>query len=401
MANSSKMSSLEIRSSIVLASIYALRMLGIFLILPVFAIYASSLEVTPNAFQIGLALGVYGLTQAIFQIPFGMTSDRFGRKKLIYFGLFLFIVGSLVAALSNHIEGIIIGRAIQGSGAISAVLTAFLSDVTRDEHRTKAMAIIGASIGLTFALSLVISPILSIKIGVPGIFLLMAILSMLAILVIKFCISEPADIKKPPLVEYKDIFTILKRLDLNRLNFGIFVLHATQISMFTVIPFYLIDQGQLNLESHWTVYLPILVVSFLCIIPIIILSERWEKTKQFFLFSIVLLLFSQILFLYSSDELQGIAVALLIYFIGFNYLEASLPSMVSRLAPTERRGLSLGVYNTFQSLGIFLGGFMGGLVAKYFGYQGTFFFCSLMIILWLILAASMHVPEKKKNLINL
>jgi len=399
MANSSKMSALEIRSSIVLASIYALRMLGIFLILPVFAIYASSLEVTPNAFQIGLALGIYGLTQALFQIPFGMSSDRFGRKKLIYFGLSLFILGSLIAGLSNQIEGIIVGRAIQGSGAISAVLTAFLSDVTRDEHRTKAMAIIGVSIGLTFALSLVISPILSSVIGVPGIFLLMAILSMAAILVIKFFVHEPSNLKKPTRVSYKDFFNILKRLDLNRLNFGIFVLHATQISMFMVIPFYLVDQGQLNLEAHWTVYLPVLAISFLCIVPIIIFSERWGKNKQSFLFSILLLLLSQLLFIYFADGLQGIAIALLIFFIGFNYLEASLPSMVSKIAPIEGRGLSLGVYNTFQSLGMFLGGFMGGLVAKYFGYQGTFLFCSLMIVIWFILAVTIHMP-KKKRLIN-
>jgi len=396
MTNLSKMSSLEIKSTIVLAAIYALRMLGIFLILPIFAVYAVNLNDQPSLFQIGLALGVYGLTQAIFQIPFGMSSDRFGRKNIIYIGLFLFILGSIIAGISSNIEGIIVGRAIQGAGAISAVLTAFLSDITSDENRTKAMAIIGASIGLTFALSLVISPILNSLIGVPGIFLLMALLSLIAILFIKFLIKEPPLIKRSG-VGWRDVFCILKRMDLNRLNLGIFVLHATQISMFMAIPFYLINQGNIELDKHWIIYLPVLVLSFVFMIPTIIFSEKNKKNKEFFLFSIILLFLAQFLFIYLSNDLKGIAISLLIFFVGFNYLEASLPSLVSKLAPTDRRGLSLGVYNTFQSLGIFLGGFMGGLIAKNYGYQGTFFFCSLMILVWFIFSLSIKMPEKKRN----
>lgn len=397
MIQTNKMSSLEIKSSIFLALIYALRMLGVFLILPIFAIYAKGLPNIPSLFQIGLALGIYGLTQAIFQIPFGMSSDYFGRKKVIYFGLFLFIIGSLIAGLSSQIEGIIIGRAIQGAGAISAVLTALLSDLTRDEHRTKAMAMIGASIGLTFALSLVISPWLNSLIGVPGIFMLMAIFSFIAVLIIKYLIQEPAEIKKSVSLSLQDVGIILRRFDLNRLNFGIFVLHATQISMFMAVPFYLINQGQLPLDQHWTIYLPVLVLSFICIVPMIIFSERQGKTKQSFLFSILLLLFAQFLFIYFSDDIIGIAISLLIYFVGFNYLEASLPSLVSKLAPIDRRGLSLGVYNTSQSLGLFLGGFVGGLIANYFGYQGTFFFCGLLVLIWFILSLTMKMPERKKK----
>jgi len=391
------MSPLEIKSSVLLASIYSLRMLGIFLILPIFSIYASELSGRPTEFQIGLAFGIYGLTQAILQIPFGMTSDRLGRKPVIYFGLLLFIIGSFIAGVSEQIEGVIIGRAIQGSGAISAVLTAFLSDLTSDKSRTKGMAIIGASIGLTFALSLVISPILNKLIGVPGIFLLMGILAFIALGVVRFFIDEPLDNKKINSENSNDIKTILKNFDLNRLNFGIFALHASQISMFMAIPFYLINQGDIPLNQHWVIYLPVLAISFIFIVPMIIFSEKKNKTKESFIFSIALLFVTQFLFIYFSNGIVGIIIALIFYFIGFNYLEASLPSLVSKLAPIQRRGLALGVYNSSQSLGIFVGGSLGGLIANFYGYQGTFLFCSLLIMIWFILSITMKMPIKKNE----
>jgi len=390
------MSPSEIKSSALLASIYSLRMLGIFLILPIFSIYASELSGRPTEFQIGLAFGIYGLTQAILQIPFGMTSDRFGRKPVIYFGLLLFIIGSFIAGISEQIEGVIIGRAIQGSGAISAVLTAFLSDLTSDKSRTKGMAIIGASIGLTFALSLVISPILNELIGVPGIFLLMGVLAFIALGVVRFFIHEPLNKKKIKSGNTDDIKSILKNFDLNRLNFGIFTLHASQISMFMAIPFYLINQGEISLNQHWSIYLPVLVISFIFIVPMIIISEKKNKVKESFIFSIALLFVTQFLFIYFSNGIVGIIMALIFYFIGFNYLEASLPSLVSKLAPIQSRGLALGVYNTSQSLGIFVGGSFGGLIANFYGYQGTFLFCSLLIMIWLILSISMKIPINKK-----
>lgn len=390
------MSPSEIKSSALLASIYSLRMLGIFLILPIFSIYASELSGRPTEFQIGLAFGIYGLTQAILQIPFGMTSDRFGRKPVIYFGLLLFIIGSFIAGISEQIEGVIIGRAIQGSGAISAVLTAFLSDLTSDKSRTKGMAIIGASIGLTFALSLVISPILNELIGVPGIFLLMGVLAFIALGVVRFFIHEPLNKKKIKSGNTDDIKSILKNFDLNRLNFGIFTLHASQISMFMAIPFYLINQGEISLNQHWSIYLPVLVISFIFIVPMIIISEKKNKVKESFIFSIALLFVTQFLFIYFSNGIVGIIMALIFYFIGFNYLEASLPSLVSKLAPIQSRGLALGVYNTSQSLGIFVGGSFGGLIANFYGYQGTFLFCSLLIMIWLILSISMKMPINKK-----
>ena len=395
MVQKDRMTPSEIKASSILASIYALRMLGIFLILPIFSIYAADLPSQPSVFQIGLALGIYGLTQAIFQIPFGMISDFLGRKKVIYFGLILFIIGSLIAGLSNEMELIILGRAIQGAGAISAVLSALLADLTSDESRTKAMGIVGVSIGLTFALSLVLSPILNKLIGVPGIFILMGILSFIAIIVIKLFIVEVPK-KNKVTINLAEFLFILKRWDLNRLNLGIFVLHATQISLFIVIPYYLISKGGIPLSEHWSIYLPILFLSFIFMVPMIIFSQRWNLSKQTFLISIVLLFLSQFLFINYSYDILNISLALLIYFIGFNFLEASLPSLVSRIAPIDRKGFSLGVYNTCQSLGMFFGGVVGGLVANNYGYIGVFYFCGIIIFIWFIFSLSIKMPDLKR-----
>jgi MFS family permease len=386
----------EIKSSFILAMVYALRMLGMFLILPIFVVYATNLVSSPTSLQIGLALGIYGLTQAIFQIPFGMSSDYFGRKKVIYFGLSLFIIGSLIAGYSTSIEGIILGRSIQGSGAISAVLTALLADITREEQRTKAMAIIGASIGLTFALSLVLSPWLNDVIGVDGIFILMAILSFKAFLLVYFFIKEPEIRKEKTKTSADEFFKILKDINLFRMNFGIFVLHATQISMFMIIPIYLVNQGGINLSDHWQIYLPILFFSFLLVIPIIIFSEKFNKIKLAFLSAIIILFLAQLVFIVFGHSLVGIILALLIYFVGFNFLEASLPSLVSKIAPINKKGLALGVYNTYQSLGIFVGGALGGLINKLYGYNASFVFCIALILLWFVLSLGMHMVNYKK-----
>ena len=391
-----KMTSIELKSCSILASVYGLRMLGMFLIFPIFAIYASNLHSNPTSLQIGLALGIYGLTQAIFQIPFGMSSDYFGRKKVIYFGLLLFIIGSLIAGYSTRIEGIILGRSIQGSGAISAVLTALLADITREEQRTKAMAIIGASIGLTFALSLVLSPWLNDVIGVDGIFILMAILSFTAFLLVYFFIKEPEIRKEKTKTSADEFLKILKDINLFRMNFGIFVLHATQISMFMIVPIYLVNQAGISLSDHWQIYLPILFFSFLLIIPIIIFSEKFNKIKLAFLSSIIILFLAQLVFMIHGNTLFGIISALLIYFVGFNFLEASLPSLVSKIAPINKKGLALGVYNTSQSLGIFVGGALGGLITKVYGYNASFVFCIALIFLWFVLSLGMQVINYKK-----
>jgi len=396
MIQKDRMTPSEIKASSILASIYALRMLGIFLILPIFSIYASNLPGQPSVFQIGLALGIYGFTQAIFQIPFGMVSDYIGRKKVIYFGLILFIIGSVLAGVSTKIELITIGRAIQGAGAISAVLSALLADLTSNESRTKAMGIVGVSIGLTFALSLVLGPIINKLIGVPGIFILMGVLSFVAIIVIKLFITEAPKTQKVKKINLSEHSFILRRWDLNRLNFGIFVLHATQISLFITIPFYLISKGGIALSEHWIIYLPILFLSFVFMVPMIIFSQRWNLSKQTFLVSIFFLFLSQFFFIHFSYGILSISLALLIYFIGFNFLEASLPSLVSKIAPIERKGFSLGVYNTCQSLGMFFGGVLGGISANYFGYEGVFYFCGIIIFIWFIFSLSIKMPDLKK-----
>ena len=258
------------------------------------------------------------------------------------------------------------------------------------------MAIVGASIGLTFALSLVISPWLNDKIGVSGIFFMMAILAIFAAIIIHLFIHEPKITNKRAVLNLKDLYAILGRVDLGRLNLGIFVLHVAQISMFMVIPFYLIQQGNLPLHDHWMIYLPILLVSFILIVPIIIFSEKFKQTKLTFLLSIFILFAAQFSFIYFSNDLVGIVISLLIYFVGFNFLEASLPSLVSKIAPTNQKGLALGVYNTSQSLGIFVGGFAGGLITTIYGFSGTFLFCGALIFIWFVFSLNMSAPIKRQ-----
>ncbi len=251
--------------------------------------------------------------------------------------MILFIIGSLLAGFSTKIELITLGRAIQGAGAISAVLSALLADLTSNESRTKAMGIVGVSIGLTFALSLVLGPIINKLIGVSGIFILMGVLSFVAIIVIKLFITEAPKTQKVKKINLSELYFVLRRWDLNRLNIGIFVLHATQISLFITIPYYLISKGGVALSEHWSIYLPILFLSFVFMVPMIIFSQRWNLSKQTFLVSILLLFVSQFFFINFSYGLLSISLGLLIYFIGFNFLEASLPSLVSKIAPIERK----------------------------------------------------------------
>lgn len=391
---SDKMTPTELRATISLASIYGLRMLGMFLILPIFAIYATSLPNQPSSLMIGLALGAYGLTQALFQLPFGIASDKFGRKKMIYIGLVIFAIGSMVAALAINIETIIIGRAIQGAGAVSAVVTALVADLTRDENRTKAMATIGGTIGIAFALSIVGGPILNQWIGVPGIFAMTAILSLAAIAVVKFIVPNPidshyhSDASAAP-AKLKDV---LKNTQLLRLNYGIFALHAAQMAMFVVVPFAIIESSQMHENQHWQIYLPVLLVSFALMVPAIIYAEKQAKVKAVFIGAIGLMFIAQLVFASSIHHFWGIVISLGLYFVAFNILEASLPSIISKVAPAAVKGTAIGVYNTAQSLGIFVGGALGGYLSHRLGFASVFVFCSVMIFLWLLLAISMRAP---------
>ena len=391
---SEKMSAEEKRATLSLASIYGLRMLGMFLILPIFAIYASGLQDKPSSLMVGLALGAYGLTQALFQLPFGMASDKFGRKPMIYLGLAIFAVGSMVAALAMNIEGIIIGRAIQGAGAVSAVVTALVADLTRDEHRTKAMAAIGGTIGVAFALSLVGGPILNDWIGVPGIFAMTAVLTLIAIAVVKFVVPDPmyshfhSDASAAP-AKLKDV---IRNTQLLRLNYGIFALHAAQMAMFVVVPFAIVSSSGMHENQHWHIYLPVLLGSFALMVPAIIYAEKKSKIKQVFVAAVASMLLAQLMFALSIQYFWGIVASLTLYFIAFNVLEASLPSIISKVAPAAAKGTAMGVYNTSQSLGIFVGGAFGGYLSHASGFSSVFIFCGVMMFLWLLLAFSMQAP---------
>lgn len=399
MTQSERMSALEVRASMSLASIYGLRMLGMFLILPIFSIYAETLPGGENHLLIGLALGAYGLTQAMFQLPFGMASDRFGRKRMIYIGLVLLVIGSLIAAFATDLTTVNVGRAIQGAGAVSAVVTALVADLTREEHRTKAMAMIGGTIGITFALSLVLGPALNQWIGIPGIFMLTGILAVLAILDVKYLVPDPvasrfhSDAEAAP-SKLKDV---MKDMQLMRLNFGIFALHAAQMAMFVVVPFAIKQTSGMSENDHWLIYLPIMVLSFALMVPAIIYGEKKARLKQVFVGAIAIMLAAQLLFAGSIDAFWGIIVSLSVYFIAFNILEATLPSIISKLAPAASKGTAIGVYNTAQSLGIFVGGVLGGYLSHYHGFASVFVFCSVLMAMWLLVALSMKTPPAVKS----
>lgn len=392
------MTALEVRASVSLASIFGLRMLGLFLILPVFAVHATSLPGGDNAILVGLAMGMYGLTQAFGQIPFGIASDKYGRKRIIVIGLLLFIAGSLLAAIDTHVIWVIVGRAVQGAGAVSAAVTALIADSTRDEHRTKAMALVGASIGLTYAASLVIAPVLYAAVGMRGMFLLVAVLAAAAIAVVLFVVPQ-APPRSPERASFADV---LRDGELMRMNFGVFALHAIQMSMFVVLPNVLVNAGGLSIDQHWKIYLPVVLASFVLMLPPIFLGEKRGRMKQVFVSAIALLLIVEVglrsAVVQPQLSFELLVMLLLAFFVAFNILEASQPSLVSRLAPAGARGAALGVYNTMQAIGLFAGGAGGGLLAQHFGGPAVFTAGCLLTVAWLIIASSMkNLPRRAKR----
>ena len=391
------MSPLEIRAALSLASIFALRMLGLFLILPVFAIHAKTLPGYDIAL-VGWVLGIYGLTQGCLQIPFGMASDRFGRKPVIIFGLVLFAVGSFVAAMPGDIWTAMIGRAIQGAGAISAAVTAFLSDLTREEQRTKAMAMIGASIGLTFALSLVGAPLLYAAIGMNGIFTLTGLLALAAIAVVAWLVPSAGEALHAPArdVVRPSLASIVTNVELLRLNLGIFALHLVQMAMFVVVPLALVESGGLAVSAHWKVYLPVVLLSFAAMMPPIIWGEKRGRIRLVLLGAVGLMALVQLAFVGAVHHFAWVVFLLFAFFVAFNVLEAMLPSLVSRVAPPAGKGAALGVYNTTQALGLSAGGVVGGLLVKYSGVESVFVLGAAMMFLWFIAAFSMREPQKRQ-----
>ena len=383
----------EKRAGVSLASIFALRMLGLFLILPVFAIHAQTIPGGDDLTLVGIALGAYGLTQAMFQIPFGMAADTYGRKRVIITGLLLFAFGSAVAALATDIWWTILGRVLQGAGAISAAVTALAADLTREQHRTKVMAMIGSSIGLVFAISLVAAPALYAAIGMDGIFWLTAILALAAIGLVTHVVPPAPPLPGGPKPPFREV---LLDTQLLRLNFGIFTLHMVQMAMFVVVPGLLVRYGGLPLASHWQIYLPAVLASFVLMVPAIILAEKRNKVQPVFVSAIGLLLLTLLVMGFGSTSFAVVAGGLLSFFVAFNILEAMLPSLISRIAPPSAKGAALGVYNTTQALGLFTGGALGGWLVKNYDAGAVFVGGAAMAALWLAAAATMPpVPVRR------
>ena len=375
-----------------LAGVFSLRMLGLFMILPVFALYAEHLQGNTPALA-GLAIGVYGFSQAIFQIPFGFLSDRYGRKRIIYLGLLIFALGSVVAAMADSIWGVILGRALQGGGAVSAAVMALAADLTREEHRIKVMATIGVTIGLSFAASMILGPVLNGWIGVSGIFWLTALLALFGMAVVRFRVPDPVASRLHRDAEpvASQFGRVLRNGQLLRLDFGIFVLHLLLTATFVAVPLALRDAG-LASNQHWQVYLPALTFSMAMMIPFIILAEKRQQLKAVFLGAILTLALVAFGLTALPDTVLEITALLLVFFTAFNLLEATLPSLIAKLAPPDAKGTAMGVYSSSQFLGAFAGGAMGGWLNGQFGPHGVFAFTTLGALAWLVVAWTMREP---------
>ncbi|MEJ2455830.1 MAG: MFS transporter [Candidatus Thiodiazotropha sp.] len=391
------LNAVERRAASSLSGLFSLRMLGLFLILPVFALYAEGLPgVTP--LLVGLAIGAYGLTQALLQIPFGMLSDRIGRKPVLIGGLLIFAVGSAVAASADTIYGIILGRALQGSGAIAAVIMALAADLSREQRRLRIMAFIGISIGVAFAAAMVMGPIINHWIGVPGIFWLTAVLALIGVAIVIFVVPTPQEshLHRDAEADPGQIGKVIREPELLRLDYGILTLHMSLTAMFLAYPLALRDFG-IDSGHHWMVYLPVMLLSMFAMIPFIIIAESRRRMRLVFI-GAVLALGSASLILFEFDAtLAGLLVGLFVFFTAFNLLEASLPSLVAKVAPGERKGTAMGVYSSSQFLGAFLGGVLGGWFHTRYGIEGTFLFCAAMAGLWLLVAWGMADPNYLSN----
>ncbi len=401
LGRSSTMSEQEKRASLGLAGIFSMRMLGLFMILPVMSLYTDNLDgITPVL--LGLAISVYGLTQALLQIPFGLMSDRFGRKKIITIGLLLFVSGSVVAAMSTSIYGIIAGRALQGSGAVAAAVMALAADLTLEQNRTKIMATIGISIGISFGIAMVLGPILAAVVGLSGIFWFTAVLATIGIVILHKVVPQPKkvtihkDAEPIPALMGK----VLKDGQLLRLDFGIFCLHLVMTAMFVVLP--LLMRGKLGIaaEDHWMVYLPVLGLSVVAMVPFIIIAEKKRKMKTVFVSAVATLSFASIGLYLFSGHLWGMVASLFIFFTAFNLLEASLPSLISKIAFAGGKGTAMGVYSSAQFFGAFCGGLMGGLVWNHYGLSEVFLVCAGILFVWALVAFSMKSPRHMSSLLK-
>jgi len=394
------MNPLERKSLVGLASLYAFRMVGLFMLLPVLALYAGQYAGS-SAFLIGLALGIYGLTQGVFQIPLGFLSDRIGRKPVIVGGMLMFLAGSVLAALTDSMWGLIAGRAMQGAGAVASTIMALLSDLTTEQNRTKAMAAVGGGIGISFAFSMVFGPVLAHKWGLSGLFWIAAALAVAGILVLLLVIPTPATIVHNAEAEaVPDMFgRLLRDGELLRLNLGIGTLHFAQMASWVAVPVLLEQNLNFPRGDHWIIYLSTMGLSFLCMLPFIIIAETRRKMKPVFLAAVMVLAVGELLLGAGLGQRWVFVFGLFVFFMGFNLLEATLPSLVSKSAPAGGRGTAMGIYSTSQFLGAFAGGVCGGYVAHQFGYQQVFWLAAGLILLWLLVASTMKKPRHLKSLV--
>lgn len=369
----------ERRSSILLALLFSSRMLGLFLLTPIFAVAAQSIPGGNNAVKVGIALGAYGLTQAIMQIPLGLASDRFGRRPVIVAGMVLFIIGGIVSATAHSVEGIIVGRTLQGLGAISAAITAWVADATRPEVRTRAMAMVGSAIGLSFAVSLVLSPVLVGQFGLSGLFWAISLLGFVCLLIAAFAVPEYPQSENLMQVSIREV---LSHKDLLRLNLGVFVLHFILMTLFMVIPTLLTEVGGLSSASLWQVYLPVIVLSFGFMVPVVIRTEVRKTHTKTLAHLVLALVIVMAVMPWLSLSFWAIVIGLFVFFCLFNTLEALQPSLVSRVAPANYKGLAMGFYNTTQSLGVFGGSLAGGVVASMAGLQWALWLGAVLALVW-------------------
>ncbi len=384
----------ELRATGALAAVFSLRLLGLFMIYPVFAAYAHHLAgVTP--YKVGLALGIYGLTQGLLQIPFGLMSDRIGRKVMIALGLLIFGIGSAVAAASTSIDGVIIGRAVQGGGAVGSAILALVADLTAEENGTKAMAMVGITIGVSFMIALVAGPVVAGFVGVSGIFWLMVGLAFCGIAVVGLLVPSPKQRRR-----HRDAETVpgmlkgvLRDGELLRLDYGIFALHAMLTASFLAVPALLHGVLKLASRDQWMVYLPVMLVSVAVMVPAIIIAEKHRKMKKVFVGAVAALVVSQAMLWFGGANAVVLIAAMVVFFAGFNIMEASLPSLVTKCAPPDAKGTASGVYSSSQFLGIFVGGLLGGLAHQYYGNAAVFAVSFGIAALWLIIAATMAEPR--------